>query len=215
MYFTLYGSNTVSQARGLTRDLKMGQYTKLPPRTTFLVQTVGTIIGCILQLIIMKSIISSKREILLDIQGTNIWSGQQVQSFNSQAITWGALATKMYGPGTPYFIIPMSIVIGLFVPVPFWIGHKFFPNAKLDRVVTPIVSSGFFTLHRIFVKILTSLTVDRCAGLLVTFRSASTRPCSPRCSSPCSRNTTSVCTVPPGSESTTTCSRLVSTVERR
>lgn len=29
MYFTLYGYNTLQQARGLIRDLKMGQYTKV------------------------------------------------------------------------------------------------------------------------------------------------------------------------------------------
>ena len=44
MYFTLYGYNTVEQARGLVRDLKMGQYTKLPPRVTFTVQCMGAII---------------------------------------------------------------------------------------------------------------------------------------------------------------------------
>ena len=72
LYFTLYGSNTVNQARGLTRDLKLGressallvrddgltrssaEYTKLPPRATFYVQTLGTIIGAILQLVIVS-----------------------------------------------------------------------------------------------------------------------------------------------------------------
>ncbi|SCZ88960.1 BZ3500_MvSof-1268-A1-R1_Chr1-1g00857 [Microbotryum saponariae] len=139
LYFTLYGSNSVSQARGLTRDLKLGQYTKLPPISTFVCQVVGTVVGAILQLIIMKSIISAQREILLSVQGTNIWSGQQVQSYNSQAVSWGALAKSMYGPGRPYFIIPMSIVIGLFVPLPFWVGHKFFPKLRLNQVVTPIM----------------------------------------------------------------------------
>ncbi|SCZ99587.1 BZ3500_MvSof-1268-A1-R1_Chr3-1g06126 [Microbotryum saponariae] len=140
LYFTLYGANSTSQALGLTRDLKMGQYTKLPPISTFVCQVVGTIVGAILQLIIMKSIISAQREILLSVQGTNIWSGQQVQSYyNSQAVAWGALARPMYGPDRSYFIIPLSIVIGLFVPVPFWLGHKLFPKLKLNQVVTPIM----------------------------------------------------------------------------
>lgn len=89
LYFALYGANTVTQARALTSDLKLGQYTKLPPRDTFIVQCVGTIVGAILQLIVMKSIIGAQRDILLSVQGTNIWSGQQVQSYNSQAIAWG------------------------------------------------------------------------------------------------------------------------------
>ncbi|SCZ88962.1 BZ3500_MvSof-1268-A1-R1_Chr1-1g00858 [Microbotryum saponariae] len=135
LYFTLYGSNSVSQARGLTRDLKLGQYTKLPPISTFVCQ----VVGAILQLVVMKSIINSQRAVLLSVQGTNIWSGQQVQSYNSQAVAWGALAKSMYAPGRPYFIIPVSIVIGLFVPLPFWVGHKFFPKLKLDQLVTPIM----------------------------------------------------------------------------
>ncbi len=44
MYFTLYGYNTLDQARGLIRDLKMGQYTKLPPRVTFTVQCLGSVV---------------------------------------------------------------------------------------------------------------------------------------------------------------------------
>lgn len=35
-------------------------------------------------------------------------------------------------------IVPIAIIIGLFLPIPFWIGHKFFPKAQLDGVVTPV-----------------------------------------------------------------------------
>lgn len=104
MYFTMYGSNTVLQARGLIRDLKMGQYTKLPPRVTFNVQVIGTIVGALLNYVMMKVIIDAQREVLLSVEGTNVWSGQQVQSFNSNAISWGALGEVMYGPGSPYFV---------------------------------------------------------------------------------------------------------------
>ncbi|KAJ3513897.1 hypothetical protein NLJ89_g2699 [Agrocybe chaxingu] len=139
MYFTLYGYNTLDQARGLIRDLKMGQYTKLPPRVTFTVQSLGSIIGGLLNYVIMKTIIKSRREILLQVQGTNVWSGQQVQSFNSNAISWGALGSLLYAPGGRYAIVPFSILIGLAVPVPFWLLHKRFPKLGADKVVTPIL----------------------------------------------------------------------------
>ncbi|GAA5866212.1 hypothetical protein JCM8547_007204 [Rhodosporidiobolus lusitaniae] len=139
MYFTLYGYNSTAQGLSLARDLKMAQYTKLPPRITLLVQSVGTVIGALLQLVIMKSVISSQREILLDVQGSNIWSGQQVQSFNSQAVAWGALAKHMYGPGSTYFIIPIGIVIGLAIPLPFYFLHRLFPKMKFDTIVSPII----------------------------------------------------------------------------
>ncbi|KAJ8079375.1 hypothetical protein PM082_021880 [Marasmius tenuissimus] len=139
MYFTLYGYNSVLQARGLLRDLKMGQYTKLPPRVTFTVQSLGAVIGGLLNYIIMKVIIASHREVLLDVQGSNIWSGQQVQTFNSDAVTWGALSEHLYTPSGRYGIIPLAIIIGLFVPIPFWLAHRYFPNIKADQVVTPVL----------------------------------------------------------------------------
>ncbi|GAA5984472.1 hypothetical protein JCM11641_006993 [Rhodosporidiobolus odoratus] len=138
MYFTLFGYNSTAQSLALSRDLKMAQYTKLPPRVTLFVQSLGTVVGAILQLVIMKSVISAQREILLDVQGSNIWSGQQVQSFNSQAIAWGALAKHFYGPGSTYFIIPIAIVIGLAVPVPFYFLHRAFPKMRFDQFCSPI-----------------------------------------------------------------------------
>lgn len=43
----------------------------------------GTVVGALLQLVIMKSVISEHRDLLLAVQGSNIWSGQNVQTFNS------------------------------------------------------------------------------------------------------------------------------------
>jgi hypothetical protein len=111
--FTLYGYNSCAQGLSLARDLKMGQYCKLPPIANVIVQIIGTIIGALLQLIIMKQVISNQREILLDTQGSNVWSGQQVQSFNSQAVSWGALAKYFYGPGSTYQIIPYWCVFSV------------------------------------------------------------------------------------------------------
>lgn len=40
--------------------------------------------GCValLNYLIMKIVIASNREILLSVQGTNVWSGAAIQSFN-------------------------------------------------------------------------------------------------------------------------------------
>jgi hypothetical protein len=52
---------------------------KIPPRVMFITQVWGTIIGCIVNYVVMVSIVTSKRDVLLDPQGTNAWSGQTVQ----------------------------------------------------------------------------------------------------------------------------------------
>jgi OPT family oligopeptide transporter len=83
MYFVLFGANSQAQALFLIENLKLGQYGKLSPKCTFTVQILGTVFGAIMNYILMTSITTNQREILLSIEGSNIWSGQVIQSFNS------------------------------------------------------------------------------------------------------------------------------------
>ena len=48
MYVNLYGNSTAYQTLLMLQDLKLGQYVKLAPRVTFLMQILGTIVGAIL-----------------------------------------------------------------------------------------------------------------------------------------------------------------------
>ncbi|KAG1858095.1 OPT oligopeptide transporter protein-domain-containing protein [Suillus subluteus] len=140
MYFVLYGSNSVTQAYLLLRDLKIAQYAKLPPRAAFTAQILGTLLGAILNFIMMNSIIDNQREILLSVQGTNIWSGQQPQMYNSQAIAWGGLSQELFSAGQRYQWVPWAYVLGLFIPVPFWVIHRYWPKLRADYLYTPIIT---------------------------------------------------------------------------
>ncbi|KAG2078169.1 OPT superfamily oligopeptide transporter [Suillus decipiens] len=139
MYFVLYSYNSVSQATLLLRDLKIAQYAKLPPRAAFTAQIIGTLLGAVLNYLLMNSIIDSQREILLSVQGTNIWSGQQPQSYNSQAIAWGGLAHQLFSYGQRYQWVPLSYLIGLVAPLPFWIIHRYWPRLRMDYYYIPII----------------------------------------------------------------------------
>ncbi|KAG6813540.1 hypothetical protein H0H93_013345 [Arthromyces matolae] len=121
----------------------------------------------------MKVIINSRREILLDVQGSNVWSGQQVQSFNSDAISWGALGNVLYAPGGRYAIVPFSILIGLGVPVPFWLLHRFFPKLGANKVVTPVLC---WTLGYLSVGINSSVFTTFCLALFSQFYLRRYRP---------------------------------------
>ncbi|GAA6055417.1 hypothetical protein JCM3770_006982 [Rhodotorula araucariae] len=147
MYFTLYSSSSVTQGINMAVDLKLAQYTKIPPRTTLAMQVLGTVVGAILQLVLMKQIISSHFELLTDVQGNNFWSGQNVQAYNSDSVTWGALSKQMYGPDGNYLIVPLAIVIGLACPLPFWALHKIFPRLGADKVVVPLFVYAFGYLN--------------------------------------------------------------------
>ncbi|KAG1832083.1 OPT oligopeptide transporter protein-domain-containing protein [Suillus variegatus] len=139
MFFVLYSYNTVSQALLLLRDLKIAQYAKLPPRAAFIAQIIGTLLGAVLNYVLMNSIIDNEREILLSVQGTNIWSGQQSQSYNSQAIAWGGLAHELFSSGQRYQWVPLSYLIGLVAPLPFWIIHRYWPRLRMDYYYIPII----------------------------------------------------------------------------
>ena len=89
----------------------------------------------------MVSIVTAQRDLLLDPIGTNVWSGQTVQSLNSNAVTW-ALAKDLYGPHGEYFIIPMGLFIGAAATFVHWLIYKVrlnrayfkFEHLKPDRV---------------------------------------------------------------------------------
>lgn len=87
----------------------------------------------------MNSIIDNQRENLLSTEGTNTWSGQQLQGYNSQAIAWGGLANELFANGKRYDWVAWAYVIGLIVPVPFWLIHKKFPSLRLDYLNTPVI----------------------------------------------------------------------------
>ncbi|OJA16703.1 hypothetical protein AZE42_11172 [Rhizopogon vesiculosus] len=157
MYFVLYSFNTVTQAQLLLRDLKIAQYAKLPPRAAFTAQILGTLLGAVLNFgacfiplntplsidsakVMMNSIIDNQREILLSVQGTNIWSGQQPQQYNSQAIVWGGLSHELFSAGQRYQWVPLAFVLGFVVPVPFWLLHRYWPKLRAGYLNTPVIA---------------------------------------------------------------------------
>jgi hypothetical protein len=72
----------------------------------------------------MDSIIDNQHEILLSVQRTNIWSGQQPQMYNSQAIGWGGVSHELFSTGQRYQWVPWAYVLGLFVPTCSFLGHS-------------------------------------------------------------------------------------------
>lgn len=142
MYFELYSSKALNQATFLLADLKLGQYTKLPPRWTFSVQLVGTVLGALLNYIVMNSVVKNERDILLSNEGTRVWNGQQIQSFNANAILWGSLGSEIYGPGGPYFIVPLCIILGLALPILPWFLYKKYGWNWLRYVNTAVLAAN-------------------------------------------------------------------------
>ncbi|KAF8962606.1 OPT oligopeptide transporter [Flammula alnicola] len=138
MYANLFGNSTSFQTLLLLQDLKLGQYTKVPPRMTFAAQMGGSIIGSIFNFTMMKIIVNNNRDVLRDPIGTRVWSGWIIQQYNSASVAMGAFGKELFSVGKPagYWIIPFAIFIGLFTPLPFWLIWKLSrPESRLARAM--------------------------------------------------------------------------------
>jgi len=124
MYFTVFGFNGVAQGQLLLRDLKMAQLAHLSPKCTFTAQMLGCVIGAIFNYIMMQSIVTNQFEILTSIVGSNVWSGQNVQQYNTLAISW-SIAKDMFSVGARYQWVTISYLTGFLVPFPFWIAYRY------------------------------------------------------------------------------------------
>jgi OPT family oligopeptide transporter len=149
LYFSMWSHDVVSQSIGLAGDLKMAQYLKIPPRVMFLTQVWGALLGAIVNYVVMVSIVTSQREVLLDPVGTNVWSGQYVQSLNSQAVTW-SLAKQLYGVNGAYFLVPMGLVIG-FGPttIQYFVAKRWksIAGVPVESIILPLIYmyAGWFS----------------------------------------------------------------------
>ena len=56
-----------------------------------------------------------------------------VQMLNSDAVVW-SLAKELYGPGGPYFIVPLSLLIGIVVTILQWLVSRVCSPATFSSV---------------------------------------------------------------------------------
>ena len=140
LYFASWSHQVILLSVNLANWLKVGQYTKVPHRVMFATQIYGTLLGAGLNYVVMTTIVTNKREILLDPKGNSVWSGSTIQSLNTQAVTW-ALAKQVYGAHSRYFLVPLGLVIGLALPVLHWSLNKLYPPLRKYPLNTVIIAA--------------------------------------------------------------------------
>jgi OPT family oligopeptide transporter len=140
LYFASWSHQVILLAVNLSNWLKVGQYTKVPHRVMFATQVYGTLLGAGLNYVVMTTIVTNKREILLDPEGNSVWSGSLIQNFNTQAVTW-ALAKEVYSVHGRYLIVPLGLLIGLALPALHWVLNKVYSPARKWPINTAIIAS--------------------------------------------------------------------------
>jgi len=142
LWFTMYGSTSVQQCVLMLNDLKLGTYMHLAPFSVVMAQLIGTLTGGVVHTLVMMSIVNSQRDVLLMPRGNGIFSGTSLSVMATQATAWGLFSRAIFFPGKIYAIMLYALIIGFFVPVPFFIFNRFFPNSVLAKVNASVFIAG-------------------------------------------------------------------------
>ncbi|KAF0449703.1 opt family small oligopeptide transporter [Gigaspora margarita] len=137
----------ISLAIGMV--LPVGHYMKVPPRSMFIAQLWGTILGGLINYWVLDLIIATKRPFIDGTLSdpTGQFAGYQSQIFNTASIVWGLIGpARTFGHDSMYSILLWGFLIGVFAPVPFYLLHRKFPNARFDLVNIPLICTGLSIL---------------------------------------------------------------------
>ncbi|KAH7104863.1 OPT oligopeptide transporter [Auriculariales sp. MPI-PUGE-AT-0066] len=143
MLFKTYGYITAAQALTFARDLKLGHYMKIPPRSMFFAQVVATIVAGTAQLGVQSWLFHSIKNICEETQ-SNGFVCPSTQTFATASFIWGVIGPKLsYSKGGIYYGLVFFFLVGALAPVLQWLWTKRYPRHRLVRLINfPIVFSG-------------------------------------------------------------------------
>lgn len=143
-----------AQALDMISDLKLAHYMKINPKHMFLAQLLGTVIGCIVNYMVICVVLAPENGYRGFLDGsvtdpTGQWDGRKIHIFRSASIIWGAVGPEKFFSGK-YKYLYWGFVLGALLPFIPWLLHKRFqkkmPNGNqstvFSRTVVPILLHG-------------------------------------------------------------------------
>ncbi|KAF9438266.1 hypothetical protein BGZ76_008907 [Entomortierella beljakovae] len=139
--FKTYGYIVNAQALQFASDLKLGHYMKIPPQIMFMVQLVSCIIASVINLQTALWLINTQPHICT--QEGYPFTCRSTKTFYSASVIWGAIGpTRVFGAhnGIMYSSIQWGFLIGVLLPLIFWMASKKYPNKSwLRKVHWPVL----------------------------------------------------------------------------
>ncbi|KAL6317784.1 hypothetical protein AAG906_030538 [Vitis piasezkii] len=129
--FKTYGYMSMAQAISFLSDFKLGHYMKIPPRSMFLVQLIGTILAGTVNLGVALWLLDSIDNICQDnlLPANSPWTCPSDRVFFDASVIWGLVGPKrVFGSLGNYGALNWFFLGGLLGPVAVWLLHKKFPK---------------------------------------------------------------------------------------
>ncbi|KAK7351546.1 hypothetical protein VNO77_11088 [Canavalia gladiata] len=129
--FKTYGYMSMSQAVSFLSDFKLGHYMKIPPRSMFIVQIVGTLVAGTVDVGVGWWLLGSIKHICNKdlLPPGSPWTCPGDQVFFDASVIWGLVGPKrIFGSLGLYSKLNWFFLIGLLGPLIIWLLQKAFPK---------------------------------------------------------------------------------------
>ncbi|KAK1269351.1 Oligopeptide transporter 5 [Acorus gramineus] len=143
--FKTYGYISMDQAITFLTDFKLGHYMKVPPRSMFVVQLVGTVIANTAYFLtawwLLETVPNICNPALLPKGSPWTCPGDEV--FYNASIIWGLVGPlRMFGRLGLYGKMNWFFLFGLLAPVPVWLLARAYPQKKWIKLINMPVIIG-------------------------------------------------------------------------
>jgi hypothetical protein len=127
-----------SQAVSFLADFKLGHYMKIPPRSMFLVQLVGTVVAATVNLGVAYWLLGSVPNICQDtlLPANSPWTCPNDRVFFDASVIWGLVGPRcIFGALGNYVTLNWFILAGAAGPAIVYALHRAFPAKRWIRMV--------------------------------------------------------------------------------
>ncbi|KAK0586235.1 hypothetical protein LWI29_003267 [Acer saccharum] len=143
MCFKVYGYISMTQAITFLQDFKLGHYMKIPPRTMFMAQVVGTVIACFVYLGTAWWLMETIPNICDTTASNSVWTCPSDTVFYDASVIWGLIGPRrIFGDLGTYEAVNWFFLAGAIAPILVWLAAKAFPNQEWIRLINMPVLIG-------------------------------------------------------------------------
>ncbi|XP_075088809.1 oligopeptide transporter 2-like [Nicotiana tabacum] len=143
--FKTYGYISMAQAVSFLQDFKLGHYMKIPPRSMFVVQLVGTFIAATINMASAWYMLTHIPFIcqLDSLPKGSPWTCRGDHVFYDASVIWGLVGPKrFFGPLGNYGALNWFFLGGAIAPILVWLLHKSFPKQRWIKLINIPVLLG-------------------------------------------------------------------------
>lgn len=142
MMFKLYGFIPMRQGLDFSRDLKIAQYMKIPPRILFWAQIIGTVLSGLVNVGVQQWMRYHIKDFCSSTQADGFTCANGRTIFNA-SIIWGAVGpAKLFNPGKRYNAFMYFFLIGLIVPILAFLLKRRYPKHWIAKFNAPVFFTG-------------------------------------------------------------------------